>query len=59
MQNAPSGTQEVSQFRSAEMIAENWKCSREDMEVFSLESHTRAFKLGGDSPCLTLSNQAG
>jgi len=38
------GTQEVSQFRSAEMIAEKWNCSREDMEVFSLESHTRAFK---------------
>jgi acetyl-CoA C-acetyltransferase len=37
------GTQEVSQFRSAEMIAEKWKCSREEMEVFSLESHTRAF----------------
>jgi len=38
------GTQEVSQFRSAEMIAEKWNCSREDMEVFSLESHERAFK---------------
>jgi acetyl-CoA C-acetyltransferase len=38
------GTQEVSQFRSAEMIAEKWNCSREDMEVFALESHTRAFK---------------
>ena len=36
------GTQEVSQFRSAEMIAENWDCSREDMERFALESHRRA-----------------
>jgi acetyl-CoA C-acetyltransferase len=36
------GTQEVSQFRSAEMIAEKWDCSREDMERFALESHRRA-----------------
>jgi acetyl-CoA C-acetyltransferase len=36
------GTQEVSQFRSAEMIAEKWQCSREDMERFALESHRRA-----------------
>ena len=36
------GNQEVSQFRSAEMIAEKWNISREDMEVFALESHRRA-----------------
>jgi len=36
------GTQEISQFRAAEMIAEKWDCSREDMEVFALESHNRA-----------------
>ncbi len=36
------GTQEVSQFRSAEMIAEKWDLSREDMERFALESHRRA-----------------
>ena len=36
------GDVEVSQFNSAEMIAEKWDCSREDLEVFSLESHTRA-----------------
>jgi len=36
------GTQEVSQFRGAEMIAEKWGVSREDMEVFGLESHRRA-----------------
>ena len=36
------GTQEVSQFRSAEMIAEKWDLSREDMESFALESHRRA-----------------
>jgi acetyl-CoA C-acetyltransferase len=36
------GTQEVSQFRGAEMIAEKWDVSREDMEAFALESHRRA-----------------
>jgi len=38
------GTQEVSQFRSADMIAEKWDCSREDMERFALESHRRAIR---------------
>ena len=36
------GTQEVSQFRGAEMIAEKWNISREDMERFALMSHQRA-----------------
>ena len=36
------GDQEVSQFRSAEMIAEKWDISREDMEAFALASHQRA-----------------
>ena len=36
------GTQEVSQFRSADMIAEKWDISREDMEAFAIESHRRA-----------------
>jgi acetyl-CoA C-acetyltransferase len=36
------GDQEVSQFRSAEMIAEKWEISREQMEEFALCSHTRA-----------------
>jgi acetyl-CoA C-acetyltransferase len=36
------GSVEVSQFRSAEMIAERWDCSREEMEVFALQSHQRA-----------------
>ena len=36
------GDQEVSQFRSAEMIAEKWDISREDMEEFALASHQRA-----------------
>ena len=38
------GTQEVSQFRGADMIAEKWDISREDMEAFSIESHTRAIR---------------
>jgi acetyl-CoA C-acetyltransferase len=38
------GTQEISQFRGAEMIAERWRISREDMEVFALESHRRALR---------------
>lgn len=36
------GAQPVSQFRAAEMIAEKWGSTREDMEVFALESHRRA-----------------
>ena len=36
------GDQEVSQFRSAEMIAERWDVSREDMEAFAYRSHQRA-----------------
>jgi acetyl-CoA C-acetyltransferase len=36
------GTQEVSQFRSAEMIAERWKLGRDDMEAFAVSSHERA-----------------
>jgi acetyl-CoA C-acetyltransferase len=35
-------TQPVTQFHGAELIAEKWAISREDMEVFALESHTRA-----------------
>lgn len=38
------GTQEVSQFRSAEMIAEKWDCSRDDMEQFAVDSHTKAIR---------------
>jgi len=38
------GTQEVSQFRGAEMIADKWSLSREDMERFALESHRRAIR---------------
>jgi acetyl-CoA C-acetyltransferase len=38
------GDEEVSQFRGAEMIAAKWEVSREDMEVFALESHRRALQ---------------
>ena len=38
------GTQEVSQFRAAEMIAEKWDVSRESMEEFAVESHQRALR---------------
>ncbi|MBV9841913.1 MAG: acetyl-CoA C-acetyltransferase [Sphingomonadaceae bacterium] len=36
------GNQEVSQFRGAELMAEKWDISREQMEAYSLESHRRA-----------------
>jgi acetyl-CoA C-acetyltransferase len=38
------GDVEVSQFASAERIAERWDCSREDMERFALSSHERAIR---------------
>ena len=38
------GDQEVSQFRAAELIAEKWDISRDDMEAFAVESHTRALR---------------
>ena len=34
----------ISQFNSAQMIADKWKVSREQMESFALESHARALK---------------
>ena len=38
------GNVPVSQFNSAEMIAQKWNISREEMEVFALESHRRAIQ---------------
>src|SRR4030095_4121258 len=38
------GAGEVTQFRSAELIAEKWDISREEMEEFSVESHARALR---------------
>ncbi|WP_421119061.1 acetyl-CoA C-acetyltransferase [Aquihabitans daechungensis] len=42
------GPNEVSQFTGAEMIAEKWDLSREEMEDFAIESHTRALKAQAD-----------
>jgi acetyl-CoA C-acetyltransferase len=42
------GDQEVSQFRSAEMIAEKWDISRDEMEEFALASHERARTAGAE-----------
>jgi len=36
------GDQEISQFRGAELIAEKWNLSREEMEQYALTSHQRA-----------------
>ena len=38
------GDQEVSQFRAADMIATKWDITREQMEEFAIESHTRAIR---------------
>ena len=38
------GTQEISQFRGAELIAEKWDISRVEMEAFALQSHRRALR---------------
>ncbi|GLU47457.1 acetyl-CoA C-acetyltransferase [Nocardiopsis ansamitocini] len=36
------GTQEISQFRGAQLMCEKWGYEREDLERYSLESHRRA-----------------
>jgi acetyl-CoA C-acetyltransferase len=38
------GTEEVSQFRSADMIAAKWGIARDEMERFALASHERAIE---------------
>jgi acetyl-CoA C-acetyltransferase len=38
------GSTPVTQFQSAEMIAERWECSREEMEGYALRSHERAIR---------------
>ncbi|HQQ64031.1 MAG TPA: acetyl-CoA C-acetyltransferase [Pseudomonadales bacterium] len=38
------GAEPPTQFKSAQMIADKWNLSREDLEIFSLESHTRALR---------------
>ena len=42
------GDQEISQFRGAELIAEKWGLSREEMERYALESHARALRATAD-----------
>jgi acetyl-CoA C-acetyltransferase len=42
------GTQDVSQFRSAELIAEKWDIGRDEMEAFAVESHTRAIRASAE-----------
>jgi acetyl-CoA C-acetyltransferase len=36
------GDQEISQFRGADLVAERWEISRENMEEYSVLSHSRA-----------------
>ena len=36
--------EEISQFRGAQLIADKWQLTREDLERFSLESHQRAVR---------------
>jgi acetyl-CoA C-acetyltransferase len=36
------GGEEISQFRAADLIADKWDISREQMEAFALQSHQRA-----------------
>jgi acetyl-CoA C-acetyltransferase len=38
------GDQEISQFRGADLIAERWDISRDDMETYSALSHSRALR---------------
>ncbi|MGE0320988.1 MAG: acetyl-CoA C-acetyltransferase [Polyangiaceae bacterium] len=38
------GKEQVNQFKSAEMIAHKWECTRADMEQFAYQSHQRAIR---------------
>jgi acetyl-CoA C-acetyltransferase len=38
------GDQEISQFRGAQLIAEKWNLTREDLERYSWDSHRRAIR---------------
>ena len=38
------GEQEISQFRGAQLIAEHWGLSRDDLERYALQSHQRAVR---------------
>jgi acetyl-CoA C-acetyltransferase len=43
------GTEEISQFRAADLIAEKWGISRAEMERYALASHQRAARAMDDS----------
>jgi acetyl-CoA C-acetyltransferase len=38
------GSEEISQFRAADLIAQRWELSRAEMEEFAFRSHTRAIE---------------
>ena len=42
------GTEEISQFRAADLIAEKWDISRAEMERYALASHQRALRAIGN-----------
>jgi acetyl-CoA C-acetyltransferase len=42
------GTEEISQFRAADLIAEKWGIGREEMERYALASHQRALRAIAD-----------
>jgi acetyl-CoA C-acetyltransferase len=42
--NSRFGGTEVSQFHGAELMAEHWNITREEMEAFAVESHERAIR---------------
>lgn len=42
------GRQEISQFRGAELVAERWNLSREELEEFAIRSHERALAAVAD-----------
>ena len=44
------GDQEVSQFRGAELIADKWDISREDMDELAINSHLRAIAATQEGP---------
>src|SRR6185437_11492842 len=60
------GTEEISQFRAADLIAEKWGIGREEMERYALASHQRALHAiqNGDftreiAPCKAITSDEG
>ena len=46
--NSRYGAEEVSQFRAADLIAERWGISRDEMEEYAVRSHERAIRARED-----------